>query len=112
MAASGWIPGWTFLNRLNAILTLVSSSLWRTDPSGPYSSDYWHLHGAFGSIDRGMKFGLFILWFTLVIFMAWHHTFWRDEVRALSLALEGDSFVEMLTSLHGEGHPAVWYLLL
>jgi hypothetical protein len=62
--------------------------------------------------DRGIKVGLFVLWLCLVIFMAWHHSFWRDEVRALSLALQGDSFVEMLKSLHGEGHPAVWYLLL
>jgi hypothetical protein len=62
--------------------------------------------------DRGIKLGLFVLWLCLVIFMAWHHSFWRDEVRALSLALQGDSFVEMLKSLHWEGHPAVWYLLL
>jgi hypothetical protein len=62
--------------------------------------------------DRGIKLGLFVLWLCLVIFMAWHHSFWRDEVRALSVALQGDSFVEMLKSLHWEGHPAVWYLLL
>jgi hypothetical protein len=62
--------------------------------------------------DRGIKLGFFVLWLCLVIFMAWHHSFWRDEVRALSLALQGDSFVEMLKTLHGEGHPAVWYLLL
>ncbi|MCL6698209.1 hypothetical protein LZ496_05360 [Sphingomonas sp. NSE70-1] len=40
------------------------------------------------------------------------HVFWRDEVRALTLALSGDNTIEMLRNLHGEGHPALWYLLL
>jgi hypothetical protein len=59
-----------------------------------------------------VKLGLFFLWLCLVLFMAWHHAFWRDEVRAFSLALKGENIVEMLRNLHGEGHPALWYLLL
>jgi hypothetical protein len=61
---------------------------------------------------QGLKLGLFVLWLCLVLFMAWHHDFWRDEVRALSIALNGKNVIEMLKSLHGEGHPALWYLLL
>ncbi|MGD0581198.1 MAG: hypothetical protein ABSC08_20060, partial [Bryobacteraceae bacterium] len=34
------------------------------------------------------------------------------EVKALSRALEGDAVFAMLKGLHGEAHPAVWYLLL
>jgi hypothetical protein len=37
---------------------------------------------------------------------------WRDEVRAFSLALSGSNVVEMLSNVHGEGHPALWYLIL
>lgn len=51
-------------------------------------------------------------WVLLVAFLLLHHAFWRDEVRALSLALQGDTLVDMLRAVHGDGHPAVWYLLL
>ena len=42
----------------------------------------------------------------------WGHVVWRDEVRAFSLALSGSNVVEMLRNVHGEGHPALWYLIL
>jgi MFS family permease len=41
-----------------------------------------------------------------------HHVVWRDEVRALTYALQGNDVLAMLRALHGEGHPALWYLLL
>jgi hypothetical protein len=44
--------------------------------------------------------------------LAWRHVIWRDEARALSIAIHGDGWVAMLRGLHGEGHPALWYLLL
>ena len=47
-----------------------------------------------------------------MLILAWHHVFWRDEVRAYSIALQGDDVAGMLQALHGEGHPAVWYLML
>ena len=37
---------------------------------------------------------------------------WRDEARALSIAIQGEDWIAMLQGLHGEGHPALWYLLL
>jgi len=55
---------------------------------------------------------VFAVWLGLVVFMAANHAFWRDEVRAFSLATEPDSFPAMLRAIHGEGHPAIWYLLL
>jgi len=55
---------------------------------------------------------IFLAWACVVSFLAWSHVVFRDEVRALSLALQGDDVVSMLRGLHGEGHPAVWYLLL
>lgn len=30
----------------------------------------------------------------------------------MSLALQGDNFADMLRQMHGEGHPALWYILL
>ncbi|MET0362789.1 MAG: hypothetical protein ABW048_13665, partial [Sphingobium sp.] len=62
--------------------------------------------------DTIMRVALLVLWFVLVLFMASHHVMWRDEVRAFSLALEGGGIGDMLAGLRGEGHPALWYLLL
>ncbi|MFL6721548.1 MAG: hypothetical protein ACJ8FT_07070 [Sphingomonas sp.] len=55
---------------------------------------------------------LFGLWLALVAWFCATHVFWRDEVRAFSLALSGSSYAEMLGNVHGEGHPALWYLIL
>ncbi|UGY21766.1 hypothetical protein WDM22_14690 [Bradyrhizobium septentrionale] len=51
-------------------------------------------------------------WMALVGFQIARHVMWRDEVRALTIALNGDDPIAMLRGLHGEGHPALWYLLL
>jgi hypothetical protein len=65
-------------------------------------------------ITRATKINLalFAAWFALVLFQALHHAMWRDEVRALSIALHGDTIVDMLKGLRGDGHPALWHLLL
>ncbi len=55
---------------------------------------------------------MLMVWSGLVLYQASVHVMWRDEVRALSIALSGDSITGMLQVLHGEGHPALWYLLL
>ncbi|MGY3446617.1 MULTISPECIES: hypothetical protein [unclassified Bradyrhizobium] len=51
-------------------------------------------------------------WIALTGFQISRHVMWRDEVRALTIALDGDDVIAMLRGLHGEGHPALWYLLL
>ncbi|MBN9981974.1 hypothetical protein HFO68_15620 [Rhizobium laguerreae] len=64
---------------------------------------------------RSAKLGkalIFTVWLTLASALCWSETVWRDEVRALSLALQGDNFIDMLRQMHGEGHPALWYILL
>jgi hypothetical protein len=48
----------------------------------------------------------------MVVVAELHHEFWRDEVRALSLALDADSLFSIPATIHGEGYPALWYLLL
>src|SRR5689334_18023807 len=55
---------------------------------------------------------LFSCWLALVLWFCRDHVFWRDEVRAFSLALSGSNYADMLRSVHGEGHPALWYLIL
>lgn len=62
--------------------------------------------------QRTLKLGCFVVWLCLVLFLVFHHAYWRDEVRALSLALQGSGVIEMLKGIRGEGHPFVWYLLL
>lgn len=55
---------------------------------------------------------IFCLWAMLAILMVTRHEMWRDEVRALSLAIDPPSVWAMLSGLRGEGHPALWYLIL
>ncbi|HEY1607347.1 MAG TPA: hypothetical protein VGF77_17295 [Allosphingosinicella sp.] len=68
-----------------------------------------------GPLSTGERAGrafLYAAWFALALFLVVRHVFWRDEVRALSIALAGDGIPAMLRVLHGEGHPALWYLML
>jgi hypothetical protein len=59
-----------------------------------------------------MRLLLFVAWLVLVAWLALGHVFWRDEIRAYSLALSGSNLVEMFRAVHGEGHPALWYVIL
>jgi hypothetical protein len=62
--------------------------------------------------DRRQRIILFSIWLVLIVWLTSGHVFWRDEVRAFSLALTGSNWLEMLRAVHGEGHPALWYLIL
>jgi hypothetical protein len=62
--------------------------------------------------DRVLRIGLYAAWAAFTLYLVLNHSFWRDEVRALTIALGGDTLGAMLRGLHGEGHPAIWYLLL
>ncbi len=53
-----------------------------------------------------------VLWLAAVIYISQHHEMWRDEVRALSIALEANFFWQLPQVLRNEGHPVVWYGLL
>src|SRR5437899_8820678 len=55
---------------------------------------------------------IFAAWGAIVAVGLLHHAFWRDEVRALSLALGADNLLSIPATIHGEGHPALWYILL
>lgn len=55
---------------------------------------------------------LFTGWLAAVIYVTVHYVVGRDDVRALSIALSGNNVITMLHVLRGEGHPALWYLLL
>src|SRR3954452_24818252 len=68
--------------------------------------------GPVSARERTMRILLYAGWFALTLLLVFRHAFWRDEVRGLSIALSGDSLPDMLRVLHGEGHPALWYLLL
>lgn len=51
---------------------------------------------------------LFLLWSTITVTLIYHHSFWGDEVINLIFGIGADSQYGM----HGNGHPAVWFLLL
>ncbi len=68
---------------------------------------------AFASpIARALSIASLALYLGLVGVGVATHEFWRDEVRALSIALDAPSVPALFRALHGEGHPALWYLLL
>jgi hypothetical protein len=52
------------------------------------------------------------IWLGLVIFIVTKHEFWRDEVRALSLARTAISPFDLYGLTQYDGHPILWYLLL
>ena len=54
--------------------------------------------------------GIAILGFQVALILA--HQPWTDEWQALLLAHQSASFSELLSHLHYEGHPPLWYLLL
>lgn len=53
-----------------------------------------------------LGYALFLVW------AASHHVIWRDEARALSIAISPTSLRGLIYSLKDEGHPALWYLIL
>ncbi len=53
-----------------------------------------------------------VLWAILVAIGVASHVYWRDEVRALTLATEAPNLWSVPAFVHGEGHPALWYVLL
>lgn len=55
---------------------------------------------------------IFAAWLVLVAFLVVHHVMWRDEVRALSLATQGVSILDMPAAARGYGHPLLWHVLL
>ncbi|WP_189620892.1 hypothetical protein [Novosphingobium colocasiae] len=55
---------------------------------------------------------LLAVWVVLVGYLSIHHVFWRDEVRALSFAIQGDDLAQMFAKVRGDGHPLVWFLIL
>ncbi len=52
------------------------------------------------------------LWLAVVIFTETKHEFWRDEVRALSIARAAGSPLDLVGLTQYDGHPLLWYLLL
>lgn len=68
--------------------------------------------GAGNRRDFRVRAALFAAWAAISLVLVTHHVMWRDEVRAFTFALQGGNVIEMLRGLHGEGHPALWYLLL
>lgn len=52
------------------------------------------------------------VFFTLTSFLASRHEMWRDEVRALSVSTKASSWTQLFASLHQEGHPGAWYVIL
>ena len=64
------------------------------------------------SHNRRFALYLYLFWLAVVVYLAFHHAVWRDEVRALSFALQGNNIFAMIRGLHGDGHPVTWYLML
>jgi hypothetical protein len=55
---------------------------------------------------------IFTIWCLTAIYGVLHHEFWRDEMRALSIAIQAPTFFHLPEYLINEGHPLLWYVLL
>lgn len=77
------------------------------------TKNYLCSNESFGS-NRNNVASIFILlvWLSIVIFVSAKHELWRDEVRALSIALEPESFWQLPMFLKNEGHPILWYFII
>jgi hypothetical protein len=58
------------------------------------------------------RVGVFLLFIFMGVYGLIFHEFWRDEVRALSIAIQADSIFDLPRLLKNEGHPILWYALL
>ena len=61
---------------------------------------------------RAIGVALIALWLAGVVLITLNHEYWRDEVRAWSLARQAASPFELPALVRYEGHPLLWYLLL
>src|SRR5215470_15802152 len=66
-------------------------------------SDPWHLR---------VLWSIVLGWCAIVVITALSHEFWRDEVRALSIAIDARSLAGLPALLQDEGHPVLWYAML
>jgi hypothetical protein len=58
------------------------------------------------------EWAIFLAWCAIVAAMSLVHEMWRDEVRALTLAIDARSLWSLPRLLQGEGHPILWYAAL
>jgi hypothetical protein len=59
-----------------------------------------------------ITFVVLAIWLALVVFTTSRHEFWRDEVRALTLARTAESPLDLYHLIRDDGHPVLWYVLL
>ena len=62
--------------------------------------------------SKVLAFVVLAFWLALVVFTTSRHEFWRDEVRALTLARTATSPFDLYELIRYDGHPVLWYLLL
>lgn len=53
--------------------------------------------------------GLFFIFFIVQLL---HHQLWRDELNAWGLAVSSSDLSSLVSNVHVEGHPLLWYLIL
>lgn len=56
--------------------------------------------------------GLLAFYLAIIVFASYHHEIWRDEGRALGIAMDSANTVELFKNLKNEGHPFIWHALL
>src|SRR4026209_1189527 len=59
-----------------------------------------------------ITFVVLAIWLALVVFTTTRHEYWRDEVRAFTLARAATSPLDLHERIRDDGHPVLWYVLL
>ncbi len=55
---------------------------------------------------------ILLSWIIITVYGFYHHEIWRDEMRALSIAITSPTIFHLPAYLQNEGHPILWYLFL
>jgi len=77
-----------------------------------YRSRPAQLNAFISGYERHIIHAALFIWILIVTITALNHEMWRDEVRALCMALDAENFWGLFNTLRNEGHPVLWYWIL
>lgn len=62
--------------------------------------------------ERQLLLSVYITWIIFAVLMVIHHEMWRDELQAVMIVRESDSFSELFYNSRYEGHGPFWFVFL
>ena len=102
-----------FLKKVNGLYSRISRIFGSFSLVNFYKDNYLLHERAFSNRKhRLISCIVLLIWFILVLFVAFHHEVWRDEMRAYVIADNASSVFDIPELLINDGHPPLWHFLL